>query len=134
MWRTATLVAILLTACGEEEPVLECITVDTACAPLYEPTFQNIHSMTLRPKCATGAGCHTDGGMKGGMTFENIDTSYQLLLVPAEERVIPGDPGCSIMIIRTHSEDEDIQMPPGGRLIEAERCALRQWVANGALR
>ena len=133
MWRVAT-VLWALAACGGGEPVLECIQVDPQCAPLYVPTFQNVWSMTLDEKCATGRGCHTNGGMKGGMTFEDIDVSYQLLLDPEQERAIPFDAGCSIMIIRTNSTDPDIMMPPGGQLLPAERCSLIQWVAMGAMR
>jgi hypothetical protein len=72
--------------------------------------------------------------MKGGMTFSTIDNAYGELLEPGQDRVIPGDPSCSIMIIRTHATDFSIKMPPGSSLPEAEKCALVQWVAQGASR
>lgn len=137
MWPTATLfVALVVGACGGEDPPLECNTqVTTACAPLYPPTFENVYTMTLRPHCGAGArSCHSDSGMKGGMSFDTIDGAYDALLEPGQDRVIPSDPACSVMIIRTHATDFSIKMPPGSSLPAAELCALVQWVANGAER
>jgi hypothetical protein len=137
MWPTATLfVALVVGGCGGDDPPLECNTqVSAACAPLYPPTFENVYSMTLVPKCGSGArSCHSDSGMKGGMTFSTIDNAYAALLEPGQDRVIPGDPSCSVMIIRTHSLDFSIKMPPGSSLQAPELCALVQWVANGAER
>jgi hypothetical protein len=139
MWPVATLLVALVastTACGGGEPILECnTTVTPACAPLYPPTFENVYTMTLRSDCGSGANsCHSDRGEAGGMSFATIDGAYAALLAPGEDRVIPGDPSCSIMIIRTHTSQSDIKMPPVSGLSEAERCALVQWVAEGALR
>jgi hypothetical protein len=137
MWPTATLfVALVVGGCGGDDPPLECNTqVSAACAPLYPPTFENVYSMTLEPHCGAGArSCHSDSGMKGGMTFDTIDSAYAGLLEPGHDRVIPGDPACSVMIIRTHAPESSIQMPPGSPLPAAELCALVQWVANGAER
>ena len=52
---------------------------------------------------------------------------------PSQIRVKPGDPACSVMIVRTDSPGADYQMPPGDPLSPQERCALIQWVQNGAL-
>ena len=51
---------------------------------------------------------------------------------PSQIRVDPGNPGCSVMIVRTDSPGADYQMPPGTALSPQERCALIQWVQNGA--
>jgi hypothetical protein len=48
--------------------------------------------------------------------------------------VIPGDPGCSEVVRRIESSDEEYQMPPGDKLSEGERCAIRRWIAGGAVR
>jgi hypothetical protein len=119
----------LLAACPSSPP--SCITVDTSCAPLYAPSFDNIYTMTLRNTCGSvDVSCHSAAGMQGGMSFENQQRAYDAL---RDGRVTPGDPGCSEMIVRTSSPGESYQMPPGDPLSAAERCALIQWVAGGAL-
>lgn len=116
---------------GETEPPM-CITVDTACAPLYTPTFANVYAMTLKPSCgSTNSSCHSARGMRGGLSFADEQTAYDGLV---NGRVTPGDPGCSEMVVRTSSPGADYQMPPGSPLSESARCALLQWVANGAPR
>lgn len=64
-------------------------------------------------------------------------TAYTNLLAPSQRdpnrtRVVPGDPACSTFVVRTNSPGADYQMPPGDALSPQERCALVQWVANGA--
>src|SRR5689334_23271273 len=77
-----------------------CTTVDTACSPLYDPTFANVYNTTLRVGCgSTLSSCHARGGA-GRMSLEDPTTAYQSLLAG---RVSPGDPGCSEMIVRTTS-------------------------------
>ena len=138
MWSYATLVvaAVVVAGCSGGDPVLECNQQVTAtCATLYEPTFDNVYNMTLKPHCGSGArSCHSDAGHAGDMSFATIDQAYSELLEAGQDRVIPGDIACSIMIIRTNSADFDIKMPPGSSLPAAEKCALVQWVAQGALR
>ena len=58
------------------------------------------------------------------------------LLEPAdtEPRVFAGDPGCSPLLQRLHSDDTALQMPPGTPLSEPELCAVVRWVAEGGLR
>jgi hypothetical protein len=133
----ATLVvAVVIAGCSGGDPPLECNTEITAtCAPLYNPTFQNVYDMTLRPHCGSGArSCHSSDGNAGGMSFATIDEAYADLLADGEDRVIPGDIACSVMLIRTHSTQGGVQMPPGSQLPAAEKCSLVQWVAQGALR
>jgi hypothetical protein len=104
--------------------------VDTACPPLYSPTFDNVYAMTLRDGCGSQrSSCHSASGKQGGMSFEDEAHAYAALLAG---RVVPGDPGCSKMIVRTDSPGASYQMPPGDPLGAAERCALIQWVQAGA--
>jgi len=108
-----------------------CITVDTTCAPLYMPTFDNIYTRTLRDSCGSQrSSCHSAAGRQGGMSFEDETQAFAALRAG---RVVPGDPGCSTMIVRTDSPGASYQMPPGDALSAAERCVLIQWVAAGAL-
>jgi hypothetical protein len=115
-----------------------CITVDTTCAPGYVPNFDNVYRNTLASSCgATRTACHSAAGHQGNMSFEDEATAYaQLMLAahadPSRLRVKPGDPACSLMIVRTDSPGADYQMPPGDPLPAAERCALIQWVQCGA--
>ncbi|MBC7977181.1 MAG: hypothetical protein H7138_19575 [Myxococcales bacterium] len=107
-----------------------CITVDTSCAPLYPPTFENVYSMTLQTTCGSErSACHSAAGRAGGMSFEDPAHAYAALV---NGRVLPRDPACSQVIVRTSSVGEDYQMPPGDPMSEAERCALIQWVQRGA--
>ena len=111
-------------------PPPSCIAVDTTCAPLYAPTFDNVYAMTLRNTCGSErSSCHSAAGKQGGMSFEDESHAYAALLAG---RVMPGDPGCSKMIVRTDSPGAAYQMPPGDPLGEPERCALIQWVQAGA--
>jgi hypothetical protein len=120
----------LLVACASDPPP-DCITVDAACAPLYTPTFANLYTMTIKKTCGSDrASCHSAAGLAGGMSFEDADHAFAALRAG---RVVPGDPGCSKLIVRTSSPGADYQMPPGSPLLPAERCAMIQWVAAGAL-
>jgi len=122
--------AISLIAACTSDPPPACITVDTACAPLYAPTFANVYAMTLQPTCGSeNSSCHSAAGLQGGMSFEDAAHAYAAL---RNGRVVPGNPGCSKLIVRTSSPGAGYQMPPGDALSAAERCALIQWVQAGA--
>jgi hypothetical protein len=129
LWLAAALAASPLAGCTQDPPP-PCVTVNTSCAPLYQPTFDNIYTMTLRDTCGSArASCHSAAGRSGGMSFEDESHAYAALLAG---RVAPGDPGCSKIVVRTSSPGAPYQMPPGDPLGEAERCALIQWVQAGA--
>lgn len=121
---------LALSACDDD-----CVDVDTSCTPLYEPTFDNVYTNTLAVSCAVGNGtCHTDDGqtVAGGLGFATADEAYAALTGSAE-RVLGGDASCSLLVSRIEASGSD-GMPPGSPLPEAERCAIMQWVANGAAR
>jgi len=129
LWFAAVL-AHGVAACTSEPPPA-CITVDTTCAPAYVPSFDNVYTMTLKDTCGSDrSSCHSAAGKQGGMSFEDEAHAYAALL---GGRVVPGNPGCSKMIVRTDSPGASYQMPPGDPLIPAVRCALIQWVNAGAL-
>ncbi len=129
------LVLVCLLACSEPPP--ECIAsehaIDEACAPGYVPTFTNVYNNTLKEGCgSTKANCHSARGRAGDLSFETQDIAYAALLDAKKARVKPGNAACSEMIVRTHSPGEDYQMPPGDALKAPARCALVQWVLQGA--
>ena len=119
---------------------LTCIEgLSAECSPLYTPPdFTTLYTKILHPSCATGLGtCHTASASKGGLVFEDEDQSHALLLgqVDGRKRVLPGNPGCSILMERLEVNDPILRMPPGPEpLSEGERCDFVQWIVNGAPR
>jgi hypothetical protein len=126
MWLAALSAA--LAGCPDKDPPA-CVTVDTSCTPLYEPTFANVFEMTLQRSCgSTLTACHSATGL-GNMSLADPAAAHASLLAG---RVKPGDPGCSEAIVRASSPGTDYEMPPGIPLGAAERCSLILWVAAGA--
>jgi hypothetical protein len=135
MYLAATLLLLATTGCPEDE--LACAEVDLACAPLYEPTFSNVYNNTLVPTCAAeGGACHSPDGAKGGLGYTDEQSAYDLLLgtTDGRARVVPFDVECSLIVKRIESTRASKVMPPGDPLSAAERCAIEQWIGNGALR
>jgi hypothetical protein len=132
LWSAAVLaagLAILPAGCASDS-IPSCVKVDTACAPLYAPTFENVYTNTLKPTCGSDAvSCHSAQGRQGGVNFASAGQAYDSLLAGQVKR---GDPGCSPMIVATSSVGASYQMPPGDPVSVAERCALVQWVQAGA--
>ena len=129
---------LALAGCPSEPPP-KCITVDTSCAAGYVPTFDNVYRNTIAVSCGgLRNSCHSATGHQDGLSFESEDAAYTNLMMasgkdPSRLRVVPGDPACSLFIVRTDSPGADYQMPPGDPLSAPERCALIQWVQNGAM-
>jgi hypothetical protein len=127
--------ALAAGACSDDGDPLACVDVTAECSPLYPPTFDNMFANTLDVKCGSDSNsCHSDQGMAGGMSFATIEGAFAELLEAGQDRVIPFDPSCSLMIIRTHATDRSVLMPPGSQLSVSERCSLVQWVTDGAPR
>lgn len=130
MW--LAVVSAALAGCPSEEAPPACVTVDTACSPLYAPTFDNIYNNTLRAGCGSGLGsCHS-ANAAGELSLADPAAAHGELL---DGRVVPGDPGCSELVVRTGASGKDYQMPPGSSLAAlsaAERCSLILWVEAGA--
>lgn len=126
MWLAVLLAA--LPGCPDSGPP-SCVAVETSCAPLYAPTFDNVYATTLQNTCGSRlSSCHSANGL-GRMSLMEPSTAYTSLL---DGHVTPGDPGCSEMIVRTNAPGKDYEMPPGMPLGAPERCSLIQWVAAGA--
>ena len=138
-WRISSLLAGIVLACGcsDSEPAQACVqTLDLACAPLYSPTFDQVYARTLQPTCAlAGASCHSSEGAMGGLVFADPDSAYEALLGQsgAAARVVAGDAACSELVERLYAPGAQV-MPPGSPLADAERCAVVQWIQNGAKR
>lgn len=139
MRRLYLVVLASLAGCPGDAPVPACATVDLGCAPGYVPTFDNVYNNTIVPKCSMTSSCHSNAGQQGGLSLaDGEDAAHAALLAtstidPSRKRVVPGDPACSLMIVRTASSGTSYQMPKGDPLSEQESCALVQWVAAGAM-
>lgn len=121
---------------GEEDPqpLPRCVTLDENCSLLYQPVFSEIHRRTLSATCAEpGTSCHSSEGRRAGLALEDIDEAYDLLLDPEDPRVLPGDPECSLIMVRLEHPGSSV-MPPGDPLPENERCTIATWIRNGAPR
>ncbi|MEP7122247.1 MAG: c-type cytochrome domain-containing protein [Byssovorax sp.] len=129
--------AALASGCSSPETATGCVTsLDLTCAPLYDPTFDQIYTRTLKPTCAlSGASCHASEGQMGGLAFADADSAYAALLGEggAKPRVVAGDAACSLLIERLDATDSKV-MPPGAPLADAERCAVAKWIQDGAKR
>lgn len=135
MARFLLLGLVLLAGASCGEPCVKDLPLD--CAPLYTPTFDELHSRTLQVSCAVaGPGCHASEGGQAGLRFDDADFAYGLLTgeLGHTPRVEPGNAACSEFIRRITSDNPNDQMPPGSPLSEAEQCVLIQWVQNGAER
>ncbi len=123
----ACALGVLLAGCPSEG-LPACISLDTSCAPLYEPTFENVYTQTIARSCGgERSPCHAAGG-DGNLPLTSRAQSYTAL----RARLTPGDPGCSDVIVRMHGAGEEYLMPPGAPLSGPERCAIAQWVEAGA--
>jgi hypothetical protein len=131
--RTVPLLAALLVGCAP--PCLD--DLDAACAPLYEPTWDNVYERTLVGSCSSGGStCHSAQGAQGDFATGDQDATYARLLgtdgsAPLLEA---DDAACSLLVRVVRSTDVNEQMPPGSPLSDAEACAIQQWVDGGAAR
>ncbi len=119
----------------DEKVQRDCLSnISMDCAPLYAPEFQTIWEETLIPRCAlAGGACHSAEGAQGNLAFTDADASHQALVDTSSGVVLPGDVACSPLMVTLESADPSLVMPPGQPLSEAERCAIRQWIHEGAL-
>ncbi|MEZ4404520.1 MAG: c-type cytochrome domain-containing protein [Kofleriaceae bacterium] len=122
----ATTALGLASGCADD-PRLTCVTVDLTCAPLYAPTWDNLMTTTITPKCAA-AGCHTTAAAQGGLVLDDDATAYAAL----SAYVVAGDVACSPLTERVFATAPSLVMPRGAPLSPAEACAVAQWVAAGA--
>jgi len=135
--------ALWLASCGDDASTggdggVECLSeLNLDCDIAIQPTFDGFYESQLRSTCSAGGGtCHGPEGASGGLVLSDPDDAYDYLLgrMDGRARVLPGNPECSILIQRLESDDPDFVMPVRNQLDEGVRCAVRQWVANGAQR
>ncbi|HEY1186842.1 MAG TPA: PSD1 and planctomycete cytochrome C domain-containing protein [Gemmata sp.] len=96
-----------------------------------DPAAQEFFEKNIRPvlveKCLS---CHGAEKPKGGL---RLDTRDALLKGGnSGAAVVPGKPDAGWLLKAVRHADEDLKMPPGGKLPEREILALAKWVEAGA--
>ncbi len=134
-WLFLSAILVAMTGCPASEPPPACFTVNTSCAPLYQPTsFHEVYVQTIadtNDTCGSSRGsCHSASG-DSGLSFATEQEAFDGLTA---KYVKAGDPSCSELVVRTSSTGKDYTMPQGSSLIESEQCSLRKWVEMGAPR
>ena len=92
-----------------------------------ETAFEN----DVRPLLATHCiDCHNADDQQGGV---RLDRKRHLLEDNnGSAAVVPGDPAASRMLQVIAYHDDDIQMPPDGKLDDAAIATLTRWIESGA--
>lgn len=143
------MLATAVVACGGDDgsddgeaALPDCVDYDVdACAPLFAPSFDEIHTRVLVPQCTGGgSACHFDadalGAEANGLALLDADAAYAGLLEDRGDAtfVTPDDARCSALFVRLVVEGDRRSMPPGAPLADGERCSIAQWIAGGAER
>jgi hypothetical protein len=127
--------AIALGACSDPDPDRPCVALNTQCQPLHDPpTYSKIFTDIFKPNCSATGSCHGPPSPAAGLSFQDSAEAYDLLLGTkgGKARVLPNDPGCSLLAKRLFSTDPAFRMPPGTGLDEAQRCDVAKWLVAGA--
>src|SRR5438445_12754557 len=100
--------------------------------PVLTPENPTFFEQKVRPllieRCYQ---CHSQGKpVKGGLKLDSRagwqkggDTG---------SAVVPGKPDESLLVTAVRYQDADLQMPPAGKLADAEIALLVEWVQRGA--
>ncbi len=121
------------------------VAVFTVMTPVVMgPTLDEIQAAVFGPTCSV-AGCHSGGGavLPGVMNLTSAQASFDNLVsvaslqAPAMLRVAPGDPDNSYLVQKLEGTAAfGGRMPLGSPdpLDPALLAAIRQWIADGAMR
>lgn len=86
----------------------------------------------VRPLLAARClGCHGATKQQGGLRLDS--RAAMLRGVDGAAAIQPGDPAASRLLQVVRYADDDTQMPPAGKLPDAEIAILTQWVTDGAV-
>ncbi len=83
----------------------------------------------LRTRCYE-CHSHASGEMRGGLTLDSR-AGWQTG-GDSGPAIVPGQPGASLLLTAVRYADPDYEMPPDGKLAEAEIAVLSDWVERGA--
>jgi hypothetical protein len=141
-WMTASLVAIAACGSNNSDASDVCLAeLPAQCTPTLDPTYNELFDKVFSARCggsSTGTFCHGQAGLRGGLGLYEPNQAYEALLGHGPDqraRVIPGEPLCSVLMERLETSDAARRMPLGeAALADGVRCAIQQWIANGAAR
>jgi hypothetical protein len=120
--------------CELDDDAPACIEIDAEACMLQDPLeFDRIFTETV-----AGGACHGAGDAVGavrGLHISDADTTHAILRGGGEEFVTPGDPSCSLLVVRMNTDDAMLLVPPGAQpLHESVRCSVARWIGQGAQR
>ena len=116
--------------------IVGCVVlVGASVAPAAEPTREQAEffEKSVRPllieKCYS---CHSDAQKKhkGGLVVDSLAGLQQG--GDTGPALVPGNPDKSLIVEAVRYTNEDMQMPPKGKLADAEIAILTKWVKLGA--
>jgi len=141
--RNLVVLAGIACACGGDDGTADapaCLTdLDADCSATIPATFDSLYSNIVEPSCG-GTGdnpsCHRAGARQAGLDLSAPAKAYDALLGKrGKALVLPGDPECSPLMQRIEADDDTFRMPLGTeRMAPGLRCAVQQWIADGAER
>ncbi|MFO0176517.1 MAG: DUF1549 domain-containing protein, partial [Planctomyces sp.] len=118
-----------------------CLLLDTAAllaqAPQSRTDAPVDFNRDVRPILSNRClACHgpDDGQREGGLRLDDA-ASATSRLESGKIAIVPGKPQDSELLLRIHSSDDDIRMPPpefGKPLTAAEQSILQKWITQGA--
>ncbi|MFN9234649.1 MAG: DUF1549 domain-containing protein, partial [Planctomyces sp.] len=118
-----------------------CLRLDTAAllaqAPQSRTDAPVDFNRDVRPILSNRClACHgpDDGQREGGLRLDDA-ASATSRLESGKIAIVPGKPQDSELLLRIHSSDDDIRMPPpefGKPLTAAEQSILQKWITQGA--
>ena len=111
--------------------VLALLSADAPAQLAQETAQEAFFETQVRPLLAAHCyDCHNADEQQGGI---RLDLRAQLFANENGYRpVVPHDPKASRILQVAAYADDDIQMPPDGKLPDAALATLRRWIASGA--
>ena len=127
---TAVTVAVCFAAHGESSPAADQPVVVPAQQKEFDPAGLEFFEKDVRPLLVNYCyECHSKGDVDGGL---NLDSKAGVLKGGDSGAVVmAGDPDKSMLIEAVRYQNRDLQMPPKGRLSDAEVAILEKWVRLG---
>ncbi len=101
------------------------------CAPSLHAQSPDFFETKVRPILANNCyGCHTNSAL-GGLRLDSLEAMKKG--GAHGSALTPGDPAASSLIGRVKEKDENLRMPKGGKLKQADIDNLEAWVKAGAV-
>ena len=105
------------------------VAIDRASATEPDPAQVSFFEKEVRPVLAENCfKCHGEAKQKGGLRLDSRAAMVQG--GDSGPAVVPGELDESLLVEAVNYEG--LEMPPGGKLGDAERAVLARWVEMGA--